>query len=193
MIILADDMGYGDVHALNPQSTIPTPNLDRLAAEGMTFTDGHSPSAVCTPTRYGLLTGRYAWRTWLKSGVLGGYSRPLLAPDRLTIAGMLKQAGYRTAAIGKWHLGMQLPLKPGAQFDDGWDGDPGVDFTDPITDSPIHHGFDSFFGVTASLDMPPYVFVRDDHFASVPELEQEAVPFPHFIRPRAAIQGLRGR
>ncbi len=182
MIILADDMGYGDVHALNPQSTIPTPNLDRLASAGMTFTDGHSPSAVCTPTRYGLLTGRYAWRTRLKSGVLGGYSRPLLEPDRLTIAGMLKRAGYRTAAIGKWHLGMQLPLKPGEQFDDGWDGDPGVDFTRPITDSPIHHGFDSFFGVTASLDMPPYVFVRDDHFDSVPDLEQQAVPFPHYIR-----------
>jgi arylsulfatase A-like enzyme len=183
VIVLADDMGYGDVRALNAESSIPTPNLDRLAAEGMSFTDGHSPSAVCTPTRYGLVTGRYAWRTRLKSGVLGGYSPPLLESDRVTIASMLQQAGYRTAAIGKWHLGMALPLLAEEDVDLAvWEGDPGIDFTGTITDSPIHHGFDYFFGVSASLDMAPYVYIRDDRFTSIPSIEQPAVAFPHFVR-----------
>jgi arylsulfatase A-like enzyme len=104
--ILADDLGYGDVHALNPErGKIATPHLDRLAGQGMTFTDAHSGSSVCTPTRYGLLTGRYAWRSRLQSGVLGDYVEPLIAADRLTVPGLLKQHGYHTAIIGKWHLG----------------------------------------------------------------------------------------
>jgi arylsulfatase A len=187
VLILADDMGYGDVHALNPESTIPTANLDQLAQEGMTFTDAHSPSAVCTPTRYGLLTGRYCWRTRLKRGVLGGYSPPLISKDRPTVATMLKGAGYRTGAVGKWHLGMQLPSsKPDADLAT-WKGDPGIDYTGLITDSPIHHGFDYYFGVTASLDMAPYVYVRNDRFTMSPSIQQPAVNFPHFIRsgPRA--------
>ena len=189
VIILADDMGYGDVHALNAQSQIPTPNLDQLAAAGMTFTDAHSPSAVCTPTRYGLLTGRYAWRTRLKSGVLGGYSPPLIGKDRSTIAAMLRSNGYHTGAIGKWHLGMSLPMKETNQAGlKQWAGDPGIDFSGVITDSPIHHGFDSYFGVSASLDMAPYVFIRNDRFSMQPTLQQSAVKFPHFVRtgPRAA-------
>jgi len=188
VVILADDMGYGDVKALNPKSSIPTPNLDRLAAEGMTFTDGHSPSAVCTPTRYALLTGRYSWRGRLKRGVLGGYSPPLLEPDRATIASMLKRNGYRTGATGKWHLGMALPMLKGKDVAKAkWDGDPGVDWTGVITDSPIHHGFDYYFGVSASLDMAPYVYIRNDRFTMVPTMQQAAVKFPHFVRkgPRA--------
>ena len=101
VVILADDMGYGDVHALNPGSRLATPHLDRLAGESLTFTDGHSPSAVCTPTRYGLLTGRYCWRTRLKRGVLGGYSRPLLPPQRATFGSLLQGCGYQTMAVGK--------------------------------------------------------------------------------------------
>jgi arylsulfatase A-like enzyme len=189
VVILADDMGYGDVHALNPASKIPTPNIDRLAAEGMTFADGHSPSAVCTPTRYGVLTGRYCWRTRLKSGVLGGYSPPLIAKERPTIAAMLQAAGYYTGAIGKWHLGMRLPMKKAGKADDRrWEGDPGVDFAGVITDSPVHHGFNEYFGVSASLDMAPYVYVRNDRFTMLPTLQQPAVAFPHFVRrgPRAA-------
>jgi len=183
VVVLADDMGYGDVGTLNPESRIPTPNIDRLAAEGMTFSDAHSPSAVCTPTRYGLMTGRYAWRTRLKSGVLGGYSPPLIEPERLTVANVLQQAGYRTGAIGKWHLGMELPLLgEGAADLSVWEGDPGIDFSGTITDSPIHHGFDYYFGVSASLDMAPYVYIRNDRFTKVPDLEQEAVDFPHFVR-----------
>ncbi|RMF39000.1 MAG: Cerebroside-sulfatase [Planctomycetota bacterium] len=186
VIILADDMGFGDVHCLNPSSRIPTPNLDALAAAGATMTDAHSPSAVCTPTRYGLLTGRYCWRGSLKRGVLGGYSPPLIEPGRRTVADYLKAHGYRTAAVGKWHLGMDMPMR--AEGDKSqWNGDPGVDFSGVIADSPIHHGFDRYFGVSASLDMPPYVFIRNDRFASLPTIQQPAVKFPHFVRagPRA--------
>lgn len=203
VIILADDMGYGDVGALNPASKIPTPSLDRLAAEGMTFTDAHSPSGVCTPTRYGLLTGRYCWRTRLESGVLGGYSPPLLEEGRSTIASMLKARGYQTGAVGKWHLGTMMPFRRGplkegpseagsptsAEDGDrsGWDGDPGIDFGGVITDSPVHHGFDAYFGVSASLDMAPYVYIRNDRFTMKPAHQQPAVEFPHFVRagPRA--------
>lgn len=184
VVILADDLGYGDVQSLNPDSKIPTPNLNRLAAAGMTFTDAHSPSAVCTPTRYGLLTGRYCWRSSLKRGVLGGYSQPLIEPQRSTIADRLQAAGYATGAIGKWHLGMALPMLEANERADvtKWDGDPGVDFQGTIADGPMEHGFGTCFGVTASLDMPPYVFVHDHGFASQPTLQQAAVKFPHFVR-----------
>jgi arylsulfatase A-like enzyme len=114
LILLADDLGYGDVHCYNPQrGKIPTPNIDRLAAEGMRFTDGHSSAGACTPSRYSLLTGRYDWRSRLQRGVLGGFGAPLIPPTRLTIAGLAKQHGYRTACIGKWHLGMNWPIQPG--------------------------------------------------------------------------------
>ena len=108
IVVLADDQGYGDVSAYNPESKIPTPNLDRLAAGGMRFTDAHTSSGVCTPTRYSLLTGRYHWRTRLQSSVLGNYVEPLIAADRLTVPGLLKQHGYHTACIGKWHLGFTV-------------------------------------------------------------------------------------
>ncbi|MFN3190690.1 MAG: sulfatase family protein [Aureliella sp.] len=189
VLILADDLGYGDVRCLNSESKIPTPNLDGLAAAGATFTDAHSPAAVCTPTRYALLTGRYCWRSRLKRGVLGGYSEPLLEDGRPTMATMLKHAGYNTGAIGKWHLGMQLPMLDAELGDKSkWNGDPGVDFEGEITNGPLQHGFDTYFGVTASLDMAPYVFVRDSGFTAVPTIQQKAVKFPHFVRsgPRSA-------
>ena len=184
VLILADDMGYGDVRTLNPDSKIPTPNLDRLAGAGMTFTDGHSPSAVCTPTRYGLLTGRYCWRSPLKEGVLGGYSPPLIDADRPTIATLLSSQGYRTAGIGKWHLGMTMPMQPGHEVEGKgfMHGDPGVDFAGVISDGPVQRGFDEYFGVSASLDMAPFVYVRNDRFAMQPALEQQAVKVPHFVR-----------
>src|SRR3954463_4299863 len=107
--ILCDDLGYGDVHALNPERCkIATPNLDRLSAEGMTFTDCHASSSICTPSRYSLLTGRYDWRTRLQHGVLGGEGEPLIAPGRMTVGEFLKQHSYTTAAIAKWHLGLQF-------------------------------------------------------------------------------------
>ena len=182
ILILADDMGYGDIQHLNPDSRIATPNLDRLGREGMTFFDAHSPSGVCTPTRYGVVTGRYCWRSRLKRGVLGGYSEPLLDHDQITIAEMLRAAGYQTAAVGKWHLGMALPVLGENVVRKDWSGDPGIDFDGVITDSPIHHGFGSYFGVSASLDMAPYVYVRNDRFTMKPTLNQAPVRFPHFVR-----------
>ena len=152
--ILADDLGYGDVHCLNPgRGRIATPCLDRLAGQGTAFTEAHSGSAVCTPTRYGILTGRYAWRTRLQNGVLNGYSRPLIAAGRLTVPAFLRQHGYHTACIGKWHLGMGLAKSPD-------------DLT--IANGPTTRGFDAFFGISASLDMPPYTFLEGDRVTVAP-------------------------
>lgn len=167
IFILADDQGIGDVSALNPEGKIPTPNIDRIAHEGMIFHDGHSSSSVCTPTRYSVLTGRYHWRTKLQSGVLGGFSRPLIAEDRLTVAGLLQKQGYHTACIGKWHLGMDWPLKDGEVADDGGNFSGGykdgwkVDYEGKIQHGPNALGFDYFFGISASLDMPPYVYIEN--------------------------------
>ena len=116
VVIVADDLEYGDVGYLNAQSLIRTPNLDALARQGMAFLDGHTPSSVCTPTRYGLLPGRYAWRTRLKRGVLNGYGEPLLAPGRETLGSLLGTNGYRTAAIGKWHLGLGIAKSTWGEF-----------------------------------------------------------------------------
>jgi len=170
--ILADDLGYGDVHCLNPQGRIATPNLDRLAAAGMFFTDAHSSSAVCTPTRYGILTGRYNWRSRLKKGVLGGFSRPLIEPGRLTVPGFLKQHGYATAGLGKWHLGLDWPLKDGG-FAAGDKDAPRVDYGRPIQHGPNSFGFDYYFGISASLDMAPFTFVENDHVTAVPTVEKK--------------------
>ena len=181
VIILADDLGYGDVKCLNPDGKIATPHIDRLAAEGMIFSDAHSGSAVCTPTRYGLLTGRYAWRSRLKESVLWGYSRPLIEPGRLTIAQLAKQSGYVTGCVGKWHLGMDLPLKGGGTADDNgeflkgyrqaWD----VDYAGKISGGPNAQGFDYFFGIDASLDMPPFVFIENERCTAVPTKEKKIV------------------
>ncbi len=189
IFILADDMGYGDVQALNPKSKIPTPHLNRLAKQGMTFTDAHSPSGVCTPTRYGVITGRYCWRSRLKRGVLGGYSAPLIEKDRPTVGSALQKAGYHTAAIGKWHLGMNMTRREGGKpGKDRWDGDGNVDFAKPIADSPITRGFHEYFGVSASLDMAPYVWIENNHFVKARLVQQPAVKFPGYVRqgPRAA-------
>ena len=111
VIIYADDLGYGDVQSYNPErGKISTPHIDRLAAEGMSFTDAHSSSAVCTPSRYTLLTGRYHWRSRLQKGIVGVFGKPLITPDRLTVADLAKQHGYQTACIGKWHLGWDWPI-----------------------------------------------------------------------------------
>ena len=161
--ILADDMGYGDVGCLNPESKIPTPHMDALGKNGMIFTDAHSGSAVCTPTRYGILTGRYCWRSPLKNGVLWGYSPPLIDTQRTTVASLLKSRGYHTACVGKWHLGMGWATQDGKEAAEGT-----VDYSQPIAGGPTALGFDYFFGIPASLDMDPYVYVENDRGVEAP-------------------------
>lgn len=154
IFILCDDLGYGDVQCLNPdRGKIPTPRIDQLAQQGMTFTDAHSSSSVCTPTRYNVLTGRYNWRTKLQKGVLFGFSEPLIDKDRLTVPALLKQQGYHSACIGKWHLGLDI-----AKTDGEWD------WSKPIANGPVDRGFDHYYGISASLDMPPYAWIDDRKF-----------------------------
>lgn len=167
IVILADDMGYGDVKALNPESKIPTPHLDRLVGEGMHFTDAHTNSAVCTPTRYGLLTGRYAFRTRLKSGVLVGHEPSLIEAGRTTIGSLMQKAGYTTACIGKWHLGLDWARKDTTR--QLWEGDnlwdiqntENVDYAAQVDGGPADHGFDYSFIIPASLDIAPYVYIEN--------------------------------
>jgi arylsulfatase A len=150
--ILCDDLGYGDVQCLNPErGKIPTPNIDKLAKAGMIFTDTHGGSSVCTPTRYGILTGRYCWRSRLQNGVMSGYDAPLIAADRLTVASLLKQHGYATACIGKWHLGFTVDKKAAAKDDaseeKGAKGGNGGAVNGTVTkDGPVTRGFDHFYG-----------------------------------------------
>ncbi|HEY5912479.1 MAG TPA: arylsulfatase [Verrucomicrobiae bacterium] len=164
--ILADDLGYGDVGCYNTGSKIPTPNLDRLAGEGIRFTDAHAPDAVCTPTRYGLLTGRYSFRSRMKSGVLPPWGAPLIEEGRLTVPALLRQHGYATACIGKWHLGWQWPTKDG-EPPSSRDGVGNVDFMKPIPGGPTTRGFDTYFGVDLP-NYPPYCFIENERTVGIP-------------------------
>jgi arylsulfatase A len=165
VFILADDMGYGDLHCQNPESKVPTPVLDKLAEQGMRFTDAHSPSSVCTPTRYGILTGRYCWRSRLKSSVLWEWDEPLIEDGRLTVAQFLKDKGYTTACIGKWHLGWDWPTTDGRTAKAG--GGRNVDFSRPIGGGPTAVGFDYYFGDDVP-NFPPYCFIENDRTVGVP-------------------------
>ncbi len=181
VFILADDMGYGDLACQNPDSKIPTPNLDRLARQGVRFTDAHSPSAVCSPTRYGILTGRYCWRSRLKKSVLWPWDRPLIERNRLTVAEMLKRHGYDTACVGKWHLGMNWPTKDGkAPIGLGnrnvKNSGANVDFEKPITDGPTARGFGYYFG-TAVPNFPPYCFIENERTVGIPTKTKPAGMF----------------
>lgn len=155
--ILADDLGYGDLSCYNENSKIKTPHIDQLARAGVLFTDAHSGSAVCTPTRYGILTGRYAWRSRLERGVTWSYDRHLIDPDRMTVADLLKQKDYETACIGKWHLGLDWGMNSSSGV---------VDFFKPINYGPNEYGFDYFFGIAASLDIPPYLYIENDRITA---------------------------
>lgn len=186
LVILADDLGYGDVRAYNPtRGKIPTPHLDKLITEGMRFTDGHSSSGVCSPSRYALLTGRYHWRTRLQTGIVGVFGEPLIAPDRLTVAGLAKQHGYRTAAIGKWHLGWDWPIAEGDRplfrnYKEADKSSPDAHretwrkvFAQRIPGGPTTRGFDSYFG-TDVPNWPPYCFIENDRTVGTP-----SVPLPN--------------
>ncbi len=168
--LLADDMGIGDLGCYNPESKIPTPAMDELAAEGMLFTDAHTNSAVCTPTRFGILTGTYAFRTRLKSGVLWGSSQPLIDKSTKSVAQLLKDNGYNTACIGKWHLGLGWQtLEPDVELTDNWQEDnQKIDFSKPILFGPNDIGFDYFYGITGSLDMPPYLYIENNKAQGIP-------------------------
>ena len=162
VFIFADDMGIGDVSHNGGKA--PTPHLDRLAAEGIRFTDAHTTSSVCTPSRYGLLTGRYNWRTHLQKSVyFNPHDKPLIAKDQSTVATLLKRSGYHTGCIGKWHLGIGWKFKEyhkasKDQPGHGWD----IDYSQPAV-TPTSHGFNYFFGIQASLDMAPYVYIENEH------------------------------
>ncbi|GAA3651227.1 sulfatase family protein [Flavivirga jejuensis] len=169
IFILADDLGYGDVSSYNENSKITTVNIDKLASEGVMFTDAHTSSAVCTPTRYGILTGRYNWRSTLKKGVLGGYSKALITPNRTTIGKFLKNEGYRTAYIGKWHLGWDWTFVDKDSMDQAkLNAKPKIDYSIPVKNGPNTRGFDYSYGFNGSLDMAPYVWVENAKATMVP-------------------------
>lgn len=174
--ILADDLGYGDVSIYNPKGKIATPNIDKLASQGMRFTDAHSPSSVCTPTRYALLTGRYPWRSRLPVGVLRGYSRTLIEENRPTVASLLKSQGYQTGVIGKWHLGLDWEPQQGKEEVLKTEGygikaemlPEEIDFTKKPTGGPVTVGFDYSYVLPASLDMPPYCYLENQQLTDQP-------------------------
>lgn len=161
VLILADDLGIGDVSAYNEDSAWETPNIDRLAASGMIFTDAHTSAAICTPTRYSIMTGRYNWRSTLKRGGGNGYSPPLIEKERATIAELFKEQGYRTAMIGKWHLGWNWRLVGNEQVKYDEFVRPVIDFSQSIGNGPKDHGFIYSFTIAASLSSPPYVWVEN--------------------------------
>ncbi len=176
IIVTADDMGYGDPGCYGG-SRVPTPNIDRIAAEGMRFTDMHASAAVCTPSRYSMLTGRYCWRTWLRSFVLGGFGAPVIEPERPTLASFLAGHGYHTGAVGKWHLGLDWVTtagRPVAEIErDGWSIDGfEVDYEAELSGGPLDRGFEHWFGIAGSLDMPPYCFIENRKPAQVPKREK---------------------
>jgi arylsulfatase A len=180
--ILADDMGYGDVSSFNPDSKIITPHIDRLANNGIKFTDAYTSSAVCTPTRYGILTGRYSWRSELKSGVLSGYSPPLIDSDRLTVGKMLQDKGYHTGFVGKWHLGWDWHFETEQEnlIDLGKNFE--IDYTKPVKNGPKERGFSYSYGFSGSLDMPPYVYVENGRVTALPDRETVNVDAKAFWR-----------
>ena len=205
LIILADDLGYGDVRCYNPErGKIPTPRMDRLAAQGMRFTDAHTSSGVCSPTRYALLTGRYHWRTRLQNGIVQYLEEPLIAPERLTLASLCKQQGYRTAAIGKWHLGWDFQLTEderkrlksyggkagggGKATTEATDGDRAAwrtIYSRQFRGGPMAVGFDSYFG-TDVPNWPPYCFIENERTVGIPS---ELLPADALRKNQASLQG----
>lgn len=188
VIILADDFGVGDIQAHYPDNKIATPHLDRLVRQGMSFTDAHSPSAVCSPTRYGLLTGRYAWRTRLQEWVIAAYEPPLIAADHPTLPGFLKQHGYHTACIGKWHLGWNWPGPQPSRMTEQRNGQKNLDwdFTKAIGGGPTERGFDEYFGVDLP-NLPPFTWIEQDHILIQPTAKYEYDPSAGVVMPRGFV------
>lgn len=196
LIIMADDMGYGDVGVYNPQSKIPTPNIDKIASEGLRLTDAHSPDALCSPSRYGFITGRYSWRTRLKKGVLIGYHETaLIEKGRPTLANVMNKGGYNTAFVGKWHMGWTWQTKDGKPLINDQENMPydtglfrineqNVDFSQPISGGPIDLGFDYFFGTFGcSTSDPPYTYIENKMTVALPTVmsREEYTGLPGFL------------
>ncbi|MBN2883195.1 MAG: arylsulfatase, partial [Clostridia bacterium] len=184
VFVMADDMGYGDAGCYGSEK-IRTPNIDSLASKGMRFIDAHSSSAVCTPSRYSIMTGRYSWRTRLKCNVQCGHGLPLIEDGRKTVASLLRDFGYATGAFGKWHLGFRYQLSDGSFFsepqslndypDNADQHFHEIDYSKPLYGGPLDHGFDHFFGISGSLDMPPYCFIRNRNTVGIPSVEKEII------------------
>jgi arylsulfatase A-like enzyme len=179
IFIMADDLGYGDLGCYGAVN-IPTPEIDRVAREGMCFSDAHSSSALCTPSRYAVLTGRYCWRSPLKQGVLWGFSPPLIEPERLNVASLLKRHGYATASIGKWHLGLNWTTSDGSEPEPKGNGH-NIDYTAQLSGGPQSLGFDYSFNISGSLDMAPYCFIENGRVVDLPTVEK--VPYNPQQRP----------
>lgn len=183
VFVMCDDLGYGDIQCLNPENgKIKTPAVDGLAKEGMIFTDSHSGSAVCTPTRYGLLTGRYSWRSRLQSGVVQGFKPCLIAPDRPTVAGFLKAQGYHTGIVGKWHLDFQYTDPATGKLLKRAKRKSLAPVGSKIPDGPIHRGFDYFHGFHHAGDMKGViendtVIAHDEVINMLPRLTRKAVEY----------------
>jgi arylsulfatase A-like enzyme len=182
VIVMADDLGYGDFSCQGAVK-VSTPAVDALAAEGLRFTNAHTASSLCTPSRYSLMTGRYSWRTPLRSGVLTWFGQPMIEQSRTTMASMLKRNGYETACIGKWHLGFDWALKPNAPADpvkdvyDSWEKTTQdyIDFSKPVKQGPTERGFDYYYGITASNNMIPFVYIENDRIVQQPTVAKEYV------------------
>ncbi|MCA8990445.1 MAG: arylsulfatase [Planctomycetaceae bacterium] len=170
IVVYTDDMGFGDVSCLNPEAKFRTPNIDRLAAEGIALTNAHCADTVCTPSRYGLLTGRYCWRTDRKTGVMGAEGKCLITNERMTLASLLQQQGYQTAMVGKWHLGMDFPGDPGSR-----------DWSQPVQDMPLDKGFEYFFGVPASLNYGVLAWFEGRHAKVPPTLYTAKKPNERYV------------
>ena len=184
VIILADDFGVGDIQAHYPQNKIATPHLDSLVRQGRSFTDAHTSSAVCSPTRYGLLTGRYNWRTRLQEWVIAAYEPPLIAKDRPTLPRFLQQHGYHTACIGKWHLGWEWPGPQRSRMTEKRNGLASLDwdFTKPIAGGPTDRGFDYYFGVDLP-NLPPFTYIENDHVLIQPTAKFQPDPNEGVVLP----------
>jgi arylsulfatase A len=188
VIILADDFGVGDIQAHYPENKIATPHLDRLVRQGTSITDAHSPSAVCSPTRYGLLTGRYSWRTRLQEWVIAAYEPPLIAKDRPTLPGFLKQNGYHTACIGKWHLGWNWAGPQPSRMTEARNGQKSLewDFTKPIRGGPTERGFDCYWGVDLP-NLPPFTYIENDRVVAQPTAKYKLDPSEGVVLPRGFV------
>jgi len=185
VVILADDFGVGDIQAHYAQNKIPTPHLDRFVRQGRSFSDAHTSSAVCSPTRYGLLTGRYNWRTRLQEWVIAAYEPPLIAEDRPTLASFLRRHGYHTGCIGKWHLGWKWPGPQPSRMTEKRNGQArlGWDFTKPIRGGPTHRGFDYYFGVDLP-NLPPFTYIENDRVATLPTAKFQPDPSEGVVLPK---------